>query len=373
MIADSFALLRGRSFAVLSNNTGRDRQLSSIIEVLQEADLRPKLILEPEHGLYGHLDALGEDGLRRDKSSDIPILSLYSAIKKPPAKYLKGVQVIVVDLQNLPLRCYTYTSTLSYLMETAEELGISIMILDRPNPYGFWKSQGSYLQEGYDSFVGVAPVPFLYTLSLGEYAHYMQALRFPNLSLEIVKVSAYRKKDKEAMLRQAWVSPSPNIPSMESALIYPAMVLLEGVQYSLGRGTTRPFVYSGAPWLKQKAMLKALRALNLPGLRIGPVNFVPNASHYSGELNLGLFIVPVSLDLDPIRTGYEYMRLLRRLHSEHFEFRVSSDGRYFIDKLWGSPDYRTAIENDLTYDQFKKTWIQESLHFERQVRPYTLY
>jgi uncharacterized protein YbbC (DUF1343 family) len=370
---DDFALLRDRRFALLTNATGLDRNLDRGLELMLAAGIRPHLVFEPEHGLYGYLDEPGPDGVQRDRKHGLRVLSLYSKRRKPAPEHLADIDLIVVDIANLPVRCYTYISTLTYLMEAAEENGLEMLILDRPNPYGFWQAQGSFLQEGYVTFVSEAPVPFLYSLTPGEYANYMADLRFHKLKLGIVKVAGYRRAQLDAPLRKSWINPSPNIPSLESALVYPGMVFFEAVPFSLGRGTTRPFVYSGAPWLDAAEIVRGLRALRLPGVEITEVSFRPTASVYQNQTCLGVQLTPVSARFDPLRTGYEYMRLVRKLHPSRLLFRRDRRGEYFIDRLWGGPGFREALEADLPFERFKSTWRREAEIFEELVEKYRLY
>ena len=159
----------------------------------------------------------------------------------------------------------------------------------------------------------------------------MSDVRFHNLYLEIVTVGGYERKDVDGNLRHSWINPSPNIPSLETALVYPGMVFFfEGIKYSVGRGTTRPFVYSGAPWLNSQRTVKKLQAHGFPGTDITAIRFEPMASHYQGKLNQGVMIVPKSLRFDPLRVGYEYMRIVKRLHRRHFRFVRSKDRRFFM-------------------------------------------
>lgn len=369
---DRFALLRNRSFALLTNATGRDRTLTTGLELMIQNGVRPALVFEPEHGLYGALDRESADGFTIEPRFGLRVLSLYSARRKPDPAHLEGIDLIVVDIDNLPVRCYTYISTLTYLLEISDRLGIEVLILDRPNPYGFWKAQGSYLNEEYRSFVAEAPTPFLYSLTPGEYARFVADLRYHQLKLSIVRVAGYERDDRDAPLRRSWINPSPNIPSLEAALIYPGLVFFEGVDFSLGRGTTRPFVYSGAPWLNSAEATRRLRALNLPGVQITETAFEPTASVFRGRLVHGVQITPTSRSFDPLRTGYEYMRIVRELHPDEFRLRKSG-ARYFIDSLWGGPQYREAIEADLPYAEFRKGWAREAEQFEELVEPYRLY
>lgn len=370
---DDFALLRNRNFALLTNSTSRDRNLKSGLELMVQANVRPALIFEPEHGLYGHLDAEVESEFSRETRYGLRVLSLYSARRKrPEPRHLAGIDLIVVDIENLPVRCYTYVTTLTYLLESANDLGIEVLILDRPNPYGFWQAQGGFLQEEYRSFIGEAPTPFLYSMTPGEYARYMVDARFPDLRLSVLKVANYERAQVDAPLRRSWINPSPNIPGLESALVYPGMVFFEGVEFSVGRGTTRPFTYSGAPWLDSATVVAELRALNLPGVEITEVTFQPSASVYRGQTCRGVQLTPVSTRFDPLRTGYEYMRIVRRLHPNRFRLRRAG-GLYWIDRLWGGPAFRESVLADLPYDQFASIWQDDARIFEELVAPYRMY
>lgn len=369
---DNFSLLGGRSFGLLTNSTGLDRNLKSGLDLMLEAGVKPALVFEPEHGLFGHSDQEGPDGIRYDHARGLRILSLFAKRKKPAAHHLTGLDMIVVDIQSLPVRCYTYISTLTYLMEAAEKYGIELMILDRPNPYGFWEAQGSMLDPRFASFVGTAPVPFLFSLTPGEYAYYMAATRFRRLNLSVLRVAGYERKHVDGVLRQSWINPSPNIPSVEAALVYPGLVFFEGTNFSLGRGTTRPFVYSGAPWLDSRTVVDELRKLKLPGVQIAEVVFTPTASNYKGQTCKGVQILPVSTSFDPLRTGYEYMRIIRINHPHRFRI-IGRRGKYFMDRLWGGLGYRSAISNYYTWDYFKASWKDEAARFEDQVENYRLY
>ncbi|MBX7056859.1 MAG: DUF1343 domain-containing protein [Leptospirales bacterium] len=369
---DNFALLRYRRFALLTNSSGRDRNLKSGLELMVEAGVRPALLFEPEHGLYGHLDR-SLASRHSDPRYGIPVRSLYSSVKRPSAQELDGIDLIVVDLDMLPVRCYTYVTTLSYLMESAAALGMEMMVLDRPNPYGFWRASGAFLQDGYRSFVGEAPTPFLYSLTPGEYARYLAAMKLPSLQLSVVEVAGYQRSHTDASLRRSWINPSPNIPSLEAALVYPGMALFEGLEFSLGRGTTRPFVYSGAPWLDSQRVARELRALQLPGVQIGEAAFEPQGSIFAGQTCRGLQITPDSADFDPLRTAYEYMRIIHRLHPEHFKLRRTEDGRFWMDMIWGGPGFREAALADMDFDSFRRSWAGDGALFEELTAPYRLY
>lgn len=373
MAIDRFNLLKDRKFAVLTNSTGRDHNLERGLELMIANGMQPQLLFEPEHGIYGHQDSVFRNGQRYDQRTQAQIISLYSKNKRPQSKHLKGLDLILVDIQNLPVRCYTYISTLTYILEAASDAGIEVMILDRAHPYVFFPVSGRYPAQGYSSFVAEADVPFLYSMTPAEYAIYLQDTKLPNLQLSIVKVANFSYDATDAALRGAWINPSPNIPSFESALVYPGVVFLEGVYFSLGRGTTRPFIYSGAPWVDSALVISRLNVQNLKGVQFSEVKFIASASHYKGRTSHGIQISPVSTEFDSLRTGYEYIRILRHLFPKNFKYKHYRDGRYFMDMLWGGPGYRQAIEANKSYEEFRKQWQSDSDYFNDKIKKYRLY
>ncbi len=369
---DSFRVLKGRNFALLTNATGLNRRKISSLELMIEGSAVPSLLLEPEHGLYGHEDSVFASRIRRDTRTGIPVLSLYSRTRKPTAEDLKGIDLIVIDIFNLPVRAYTYASTLIEIMESAQENGIEIMILDRWNPYGIWEPSGPMLRMDYASFVGMAPVPFLYSLTLGELAQYLAVTRFTELNLTVVKTDGYIKKEYKYGSGIHWINPSPNIPAYDAAIVYPGVVLFEGTNVSLGRGTTRPFIYSGAPWVDSGAVLRELRKLNLPDVNFSETVFRPNDSLYKGQVCRGIQITPTGRRFDPLRTGYEYMSILKRIHPESFVIK-GSWGSFFMDRLWGGPEYRDAIESGMDYGTFSSLWKKDEKWFREHSAAFRLY
>ena len=373
LAAADFSLLRGRRFALLVNATSRLANKDQLFEVLMRNKLRPDLIMEPEHGLYGVREQEGPDGIRKGPRFGLRILNLHGRVTLRPTKeHLDGLDLIVIDLENLPVRCYTYVSTVTYVLEAAAAQNIEVLLLDRVNPYGAWLARGDLPHPGYTSFLAEAQVPFLYSMTLGEYALHLARTKLKTLRLSIVRLRDYERGDTSAALARIWINPSPNIPGPEAALVYPGLVLFEGTNVSLGRGTTRPFVFSGAPWLKSGEVIEELRKLNLPGVRFAAVSFQPSGSLYAGIQCRGIQVAPLSAKFDPLRTGYEYMRIVRRLHRDRFEF-LSREKVLFIDRLWGGPGYREAIEKDLSWADFEKTWSAVADHFEVETRVDRLY
>jgi beta-N-acetylhexosaminidase len=188
----------------------------------------------------------------------------------------------------------------------------------------------------------------------------------------VVKVDGYNKKKYLYGSGVNWINPSPNIPAYDSALVYPGVVMFEGTNISLGRGTTRPFVYSGAPWMDSASVVAELRALNMRDVRFSEVVFRPNDSIYKGIVCKGVQITAIGRSFDTLRVGYEYMRIFRRLHPYFFRFKGRT-GNYFTDRLWGSPDYREAIEADMNFKDFEALWKADEEEFRRRLEGIRLY
>ncbi len=372
---DGFHILKNRRFALFTNSTSRDLALNTTLDLLMKAKIKPKLLFEAEHGLYASVDTQNKNPYSKEKRYKLPLYSLYNTKSKQISpRILSGLDILVVDIQSLPLRCYTYNSTLYYLMQAAEKAKITLLVLDRPNPYNFLNVQGGTLKKKYSSFVSLVPVPFLFHLTTGELAYYLRSAFFKKLKLEIVLMANYKNENIPTSMKQIWVNPSPNLPSMESALVYPGMVLFEGVEdFSLGRGTTRPFVYSGAPWLNSRATLHKLKSKNLKGVEMGEIFFEPTSSIHSNKNNAGIMIIPTSINFDSIELAYHYLSIVKALHPKEFKYRKSTDKRYFIDLLWGGTGLRHALDKKYSYEAFKKTWQKEAKDFENKMQAFKLY
>ncbi len=382
MQADDFLLLEDRTFAIFTNHSGKDKNLTQNLELLVKAGKIPEFIYSPEHGFLGEVDTsnLGvskQQATRREARYQIPIIPLYNGKNRKPQKAdLQKIDTIVVDIVNLPVRCYTYNTTLYYLLEQAQENNITIMILDRYNPYQRLAMAGKFLDPDYQSFIGQVYVPFLFNLSNAEFALYLKKKEFPDLQLEIIKGDNFNR-EFNIFENSKWINPSPNIPSEETALVYSGMVLFEGINYSVGRGTVRPFIYSGAPWVSEPwHLVDDLKSLGLTATLFTNISFIPSFSQYKGEVNHG---VQISLlpenktEYEPIRIAYEYMSILYKRYPNSFEFIGNAKQGFLIDRLWGGSDWRKAITNRLSYQEFSRSWKKDIQDFKNELDGLRLY
>ena len=228
--------------------------------------VRLKFLMAPEHGFSAAIEA-GKNVGNGVVQDTIPVFSLYGASKKPAGRQLKEIDMLVFDLQDIGTRCYTYISTMKNAMEACEEAGIPFMVLDRPNPVIPLHPQGFMLTPGYESFVGAVNIPFLHAMTVGEIALLLKRQCFPKLDLRVMAMQGYRRdRFADEYSGFSFKSPSPNIRSLDTAIIYPATVFLEATTVSEGRGTDAPFMQFGAPFIRSEELAAALRKYTLPGV-----------------------------------------------------------------------------------------------------------
>ncbi|MEZ5316611.1 MAG: DUF1343 domain-containing protein [Vicinamibacterales bacterium] len=322
---DGFAALRGRRIGLLTNHTGVARDGTTTIDLLADAPgVTLVALFSPEHGIRGILDASVPS--TRDEKTGLPIHSLYGDTRRPTPEMLQGLDTIVVDLQDVGARFYTYVTTVAYVMEEAASRGIKVVVLDRPNPIGGVQVEGPALDEAATSFIGYLPaMPIRHGMTIGEIARLFNGEKGIGADLEVVGLRGWRRDDwfDETGLR--WINPSPNMRNLWEAALYPGIGAFEGSNVSVGRGTDTPFEQVGAPWIDGARLADALNARSLPGVSFYPVTFTPTASKFAGEACGGVFMVVTDRDvLRPVRVGVEIASALMTLFPGQFEIEASS-------------------------------------------------
>ena len=290
--ADGFAKLSGKRVAVICNQASVDCQYRHILDLLGESSSGFTLVAAfgPQHGLAGTTqDNMIEWSGEGAESFRYPIYSLYGQHREPTDEMLAGVDLILVDLPDVGARYFTFIWTMTLAMKAAERLGIPLLILDRPNPIGS-QTEGPILEPEFASFVGLHPLPIRHGLTIGEIALLMRTRHYPEAILDVVKVEGWDRNSYADTNGYAWVMPSPNMPTVETAVVYPGSCLIEGTNLSEGRGTTRPFETIGAPWLDGIKLTMSLARLDLPGVVFRPVQFEPTFNKYQGQLCTGVFL-----------------------------------------------------------------------------------
>jgi len=270
-------LIKNKNIALVTNQSGVDKEgRSNYLKFLEHENVKLKVIFSPEHGLFG--EAAAGEKLDYDKLDDMPqVISLYGNKKRPSKNDLKDIDIIVYDVQDVGARFYTYITTLGYVMEVASQTKIKIIVLDRPNPIKGNLIEGPLLNMDYQSFVGNYPIPIRYGLSIGELAKMMVGEKWikgaPKLS--VIKMKNWKRNQWYDETGLQWIKPSPNIPDLNTALIYPGMCLLEATNINEGRGTDKPFKRFGAPWIDNAKLSNRLNELKMPGVEFKPVTYIP--------------------------------------------------------------------------------------------------
>lgn len=324
----------------------------------------------PQHGIRGELqDNMLESAHDRDSELDIPVWSLYSETRKPTPAMLDGLDAILIDLQDVGARYYTFIWTMYLIMQAAEEAGIAVVVHDRPNPIGS-KVEGPVLELDHATFVGLWKIPVRHGKTIGELARQFKEECFPRLQLHVLEMQGYEADQYFESTGLPWVLPSPNMPTVDTAVVYPGQCLLEACNLSEGRGTTRPFEIFGAPWLNASALVEHLNALNLPGLMVREHHFLPTFHKYASESVAGwndeiydqfrgqvchgaqLHVTDRSI-YQPIRVTIEILRYVCRHYSQYFRWRPEEVGYEYefgkkgIDTLLGSAWFRpNCIEGE---------------------------
>ncbi len=295
----------------------------------------------PEHGLYGAAQEGERVGDGVDAATGLTVVSLYGERRAPEPQHLSDLDALLFDLQDVGVRCFTYLSTLKECLKVCAEVGTRLFVLERLNPLGR-AVYGPGVEPGFQSFVSAHDVPFVHGRTLGELALAMAR----DLGLEPPQVVPLHNWDGEPWNETGlpWVAPSPNLPTLTSAKLYPATVFLEGTNLSEGRGTERPFEQIGAPWLDGERLTEVLNAYELPGLRFRPVRFHPTRSKHAGSEVFGVRLELTNEPFDPITVARALLTEARRQNPEAFAWLRGKGGRYFMDLLYGGGALRASVE-----------------------------
>ena len=377
LLYEQDALLRGRRIGLATNPTGVLPDLTSdIAALLHYPGAYLVALFGPEHGIAANI----QDGLAVSSSihteSGLPVYSLYGAIRKPTAEMLQSIDLLIFDMQDVGCRFYTYLYTLSYLMEAAAEHDVPILVLDRPNPLGGVIIEGNLLNPAYASFVGRYPMPIRYGLTIGEFALYINREYHINAELTVVPMRGWRRDmwfDQTGLL---WVPPSPNMPTLETATVYPGMCLVEGTNLSEGRGTCKPFEMVGAPWINGQSLAAALNALQLPGVRFRPADFAPTYGKFSGKWCSGVQVhVTDRQAFHPVATGLHVLATIKAMYPRHFAWLSSSwEGQPpHFDLLMGGDHVRRRLDVGDSVAEIIGEWGQSLAAFRKACAAYFLY
>jgi len=375
LITDHRDLLAGRRVGLVTSAGAVTARLVSAVDALREVCTLSALFA-PEHGLFAHAaDGAAVDSMV-DRRSGLPVYSLYGETKKPTAAMLRHVDLLLFDIQDVGVRFYTYIWTMSYVLEACAEHAIPLIILDRPNPIGGEIIEGPTLEAGYESFVGRWPIPLRHGLTVGELARLFNEERGLGVDLRVIPAQGWTRAWWFDQTGLPWVPPSPAMPKLETATVYPGTCLLEGTNVSCGRGTATPFEGIGAPWIDAYRLADAMNALDLPGVRFRPIWFTPTASKWAGETCQGVFLhVTERAVFRPLRTGLHLLSTLRRLWPTDLAWLPTSwEGRPpHFDLLIGNGWVRPQIDAGRPVDEMIAEWQDSLQRFEENRKLYFLY
>ncbi len=333
----------------------------------------------PQHGIRGETqDDMIEWQTFRDKRTGLPAYSLYGETRKPTAEMLADVDVLVFDVQDVGTRVYTFIYTMALAMEAARESGKRFIVLDRPNPIGGVQIEGNILDLAFRSFVGMYPIPMRHGMTVGELASMFNREFGIGCELEVVRMEGWRRSMWYEDTGLPWVMPSPNIPTVDTSVVYPGSVMVEGTQVSEGRGTTRPFELLGAPYIEPEALIRELANDRLPGVVFRPVYFQPTFHKFDGETCGGVQIHVIDRQsFKPVISGVAIISAIHRLYSDRFEFK-QPPYEYVYDKLpfdviTGGSQLREQIEAGTPVFGIEESWREQLSAFDRLRGTFLLY
>ena len=361
LLSDSLGLVRDRRVGLVTNQTGVDADGISDVERLRTAGVRLVALFSPEHGFRGAADPGAAIASSVDSATGLPIYSLYGRVSAPTPEMLRGIDVMLVDLQDAGARYYTYLATTVDVMQAAGTVGIRVLVLDRPDPIG-GLVQGNVLERAHITNVGRLELPMRHGMTLGELARLARADLGLAAELHVVPVAGWRRAESIDQTGLPFVPPSPNLRTVESLFHYPGLCLFEGTNLSVGRGSDAPFEQIGAPWLDTAAVLREVRAARLPGVEFRNVSFTParpGDGKYADTLLAGIRLKVIDrVAYDPTVTAVHLLAAIRRRHAAEFGWIPAH-----FDRLAGTTTLREAIDAGTDPRTIVSGWTAERERF----------
>lgn len=381
-----FACLKGKRVGLVTNPSGVDRNLKSTIDILNEApEVNLVALYGPEHGVRGDVYAGGKVSDTKDAKTGLPVYSLYGSTRKPTAAMLKGIDVMVYDIQDVGTRSYTFISTLGLVMRACSEQGIEVVVLDRPNPLGGNKIEGCYVEPGYFSFVSQFRIPYVYGLTVGEFAQMIneeglnrdQKGDLPHLKckLTVIPMEGWTRDMVYADTKLPWVLPSPNIPSAQAAISYPSAGICGEFSnfLNIGIGYTLPFQVFGATWMDPDKLKAKLDSYHIPGVDFRVIYFNPIAGSQKGELVKGVQYFYTDYDKAVLTlTQFYVIQAVCELYPDRTPFEKSTVSNLF-DKVCGTDYVRKVLGKRYKVEDLEPVWQKDVEDFRAMSSRYHLY
>ncbi len=336
-------------------------------------------LFSPQHGFYGEKqDNMIESANGIDEATGVPVFSLYGETRRPTEAMFSCLDVLIVDIADVGTRVYTFLYTLAYCLEEAARYGKKVIVLDRPNPIGGEAVEGNILDTDYSSFVGLYPLPMRHGLTFGELAHYLNREYALDAELDVVPMHGWKRSMYYRDTGLKWVFPSPNMPTPETAVVYPGQVIWEGTSVSEGRGTTLPFELVGAPWWEHRPILEKLAETELPGCFFRPLVFEPTSGKQAGKRCVGFQLhVTDHLTFKPYRTSLALYQAVFMLYPELFEYKQPPYEYEYeklpMDLILGDRGVRLKIEQGTPLQELEQGWRAELDLFDQRRKGYFIY
>jgi len=355
-------LLRGRTVGLVCNPASVNARFTHVLTAAEAAGVRVGAIFGPQHGFRSDVqENMIESAHARDARRGVPVYSLYSETREPTAAMLAGLDALVIDLQDVGTRIYTYIYTMAYCLKAAAAHALPVVVCDRPNPIGGIDVEGPMLEAGFESFVGLYPIPMRHGLTIGELARLFNERFGVGAKLEVVAMRGWTRGAFQTDAGLPWILPSPNLPTLDSALVYPGTVLFEGTNVSEGRGTTRPFELVGAPWVDPETFAAGMNGRGLPGVYFRPAIFEPTFHKHAHTTCGGCQIhVTDRATFRPVETGVALVEAFRLAGPESFAWRPPPYEYEHtiapIDILYGSSELRLGLEAGRSAAELAAGW-----------------
>lgn len=379
-LVENKELFQGLRVGLICNQASVNHQFRHAADLFFEhPDINLVALFGPQHGIRGDVqDNMIETSHTIDKLTGLPIYSLYSETREPTSEMVSGLDALVFDLQDIGGRVYTFIYTMANAMKACEKFGKKMFVLDRPNPIGGLEIEGGLLEKGHESFVGMYPIPMRHGLTVGELALFFNKEFEINCELEIVTMDNWARKDFYDETDAPWVMPSPNMPTVDTTVVFPGTVYFEGTLVSEGRGTTRPFEMIGAPYISSDKYAKALNSLELPGVIFRAIEFIPTFQKHTQQLCGGVFVHVTDRDIfKPVITGIAMVKTAFDLYPEEFKWKDTAYEYVFdrnpFDVIAGTTKLREALEQGIDLKEIEASWINDLESFEKQRSKYFLY
>ncbi|WP_045516487.1 exo-beta-N-acetylmuramidase NamZ family protein [Neobacillus niacini] len=376
LLQDEIDLIKDKRVGLITNPTGVDQNVASIVDLLfNNPEVNLTALYGPEHGVRGSAQAGQYVEQYTDEKTGLPVYSLYGKTKKPTPEMLSNVDVLLFDIQDVGARFYTYIYTMALAMEAAKENNIPIIVLDRPNPISGTKVEGPVLEDKYSSFIGEYPIPVRHGMTVGELAKLFNSEFGIGADLTVVEMEGWKRNMYYDETPLEWVLPSPNMPTLETAVVYPGAALIEGTNVSEGRGTTKPFELIGAPFINSDNLASKLNSYNLPGVTFRAASFIPTFSKHANVLSHGIQIHVTDRNAyKPFETGLYIVKTIHDMYPNEFQFRApNAAGISFFDNLVGNGSIRADIEAGKSIEDIKASWQAGLDQFNEVRAKYLLY